>query len=110
VATPPGLVAGEEPHVSAARHTPGPWRVIPPRIGAALTVYGLDGVFPVATTCSNTTPATMQAHREGTVAANAKLIAAAPELLDALQDAVRLIEHLGGNAKLQRAAIEKATP
>jgi hypothetical protein len=66
-------------------HTKGPWQAKPPRIGAAITIYGADGEFPVATTCSNTSPATMQAHRDGTVAANARLIAAAPELLEALK-------------------------
>jgi hypothetical protein len=68
-----------------SKHTPGPWAAKPPRIGAAITVYGADGEFPVATTCSNTSPATMQAHRDGTVAANARLIAAAPELLSVLK-------------------------
>lgn len=39
---------------------------------------------------------------------DADLIAAAPEMLDSLKDAVRLIEHLGGNAGNQRKAIAKA--
>jgi hypothetical protein len=93
VATPPGLVAGEESHVSAARHTPGPWHV-------AAGTQIRSAVHQIARVW-------MMRNGEGN--ANAKLIAAAPEILDALQDAVRLIEHLGGNAKLQRAAIEKAT-
>jgi hypothetical protein len=66
-------------------HTKGPWQAKPPRIGAAITIYGADGEFPVATTCSNTSPATMQAHRDGTVAANARLIAAAPVMYEALR-------------------------
>ena len=40
--------------------------------------------------------------------ANARLIAAAPEILEALRDAVRLIEHLGGNASHQKKTIAKA--
>lgn len=40
--------------------------------------------------------------------ANAKLIAAAPDMLEALRDAVRLIEYLGGNASHQKKkTIEK---
>lgn len=40
---------------------------------------------------------------------NARLLAEAPAMLEALRDAVRLIEHLGGNAGHQRKAIERAT-
>jgi hypothetical protein len=96
-------------------HTKGPWQVIPPRIGAAITIYGADGEFPVATTCSNTSPITMQAHRDGTVAANARLIAAAPDLLAALDRIAYVAEKLGADQdegaalQLARAAIAKAT-
>jgi|688.fasta_scaffold352577_2 hypothetical protein len=41
--------------------------------------------------------------------ADAKLIASAPDLLEALLDAVRLIEHLGADAGFQKRAIAKAT-
>ena len=40
--------------------------------------------------------------------ANARLIAAAPKMLKALRDAVRLIEHLGGNASHQKKIIAEA--
>ena len=40
--------------------------------------------------------------------ANANLIAAAPETLEALRDAARLIRHLGGNADFHERAIAKA--
>jgi hypothetical protein len=95
----------------SAKHTPGPWVVIPPRIGAAITIYGADREFPVATTCSNTSPATMQAHRDGTVAANARLIAAAPELLEALLACVEAQQPMAQMhaAEQARAAIAKAT-
>jgi hypothetical protein len=42
-------------------------------------------------------------------AANARLIAAAPELLEALKDAIEIIEGTGLDASIQRAAIAKAT-
>lgn len=64
------------------KFTPGPWEAKPPKFGAAITIY--KGDFPIATTCSNTAPATMQAHRDGTVKANAVLIAAAPDMFAAL--------------------------
>jgi hypothetical protein len=97
-------------------HTPGPWQVIPNRIGAALTVYD-KRERPIATTCSNTSPATMEMHRSGEVAANARLIAAAPELLEALIAAEKAIDdclhyrsHLNFAAQDKaRAAIKKAT-
>jgi hypothetical protein len=42
-------------------------------------------------------------------AANARLIAAAPELLEAIKDAIEIIEGTGLDASIQRAAIAKAT-
>lgn len=41
--------------------------------------------------------------------ANANAIAAVPELIASLVDAIRLIEHLGGNASNQQKALAKAT-
>jgi hypothetical protein len=41
--------------------------------------------------------------------ANARLIAAAPELLEALKNAIEIIEGTGLDASIQRAAIAKAT-
>jgi hypothetical protein len=41
--------------------------------------------------------------------ADARLIAAAPELLEALKDAIEIIEGTGLDASPQRAAITKAT-
>lgn len=96
-----------------SKHTPGPWAQKPPRIGAAITIYGPDGEFPIATTCSNTSPATMQAHRDGTVAANARLIAAAPDLLKRLK-ALLNYANMGAYDRAKavnaaRAVIAKAT-
>lgn len=41
--------------------------------------------------------------------ADARLIAAAPELLEALKNAIEIIEGTGLDASIQRAAIAKAT-
>ncbi|MFY2819696.1 hypothetical protein ACOTI2_08230 [Achromobacter xylosoxidans] len=68
------------------KHTPGPWEAQPPRLGAAITIYAGD--TPIATTASNTSPLTMEMHRRGEIKANARLIAAAPELLEALESCV----------------------
>lgn len=101
----------------SATHTRGPWRVIPPRIGASITVYTADGQTPIATTCSNTSPKTMEMHRSGEVKANAALIAAAPELLDALIAIADQLERVGDTRQHKdgqfiddaREAIAKAT-
>lgn len=91
-------------------HTPGPWEAKPLRIGAAITVYDKKD-RPIATTCSNTTAATMEMHRAGEVQANARLIAAAPELLAALQEANQYINQLSRPVLKQKVAdlIAKAT-
>jgi hypothetical protein len=66
-------------------HTPGPWEVVAPRIGASITIYSSIKQVPIATTCSNTSKETLEMHRRGEVKANAALIAAAPDLLEALK-------------------------
>ncbi len=70
--------------MSGTKHTPGPWRVEANRSA----VYVLAGNFCVATTADE---------RTGNVAPaadNARLIAAAPELLEALTDAAHRIRYL----------------
>ena len=57
------------------KHTPGPWRVVEDRVPASLEVY--SGKTAIA-------ECWRRAETE-TELANARLIAAAPELLDALQ-------------------------
>ena len=73
-----------------SKHTPGPWIVTGPHD------------VPWVSTCDHRTilPQTM---------ADARLIAAAPDLLEALKDAVEIIEGTGLDAGVQRAAIVKAT-
>jgi hypothetical protein len=96
-----------------AQHTPGPWRCgqgitekITPVVWAGSLVFGERIVHRIAV-CDN--------------AANARLIAAAPELLDALEELVSDLEFdmsAGCNPRLvksgkrieyARAAISKAT-
>lgn len=93
----------------ATKHTPGPWEAQPPRLGAAITIYAGD--TPIATTASNTSPLTMEMHRRGEIKANARLIAAAPELLEALQMALVYIDGEGTPEQYEQAAaaIAKAT-
>lgn len=101
-------------------HTPGPWSVgisYPPRIiapnnrGGAHSVsvagvhqpkcdWGLEGMARNG-----------RGHRNPEVQANARLIAAAPELLAALEEAVNLlVEHAGAHPSIDdsAAAIAKA--
>ena len=51
-------------------HTPGPWKIMP----LGTVIYAPSKVGPNVTICTGTTPA------------NARLIAAAPELLEALKE------------------------
>jgi hypothetical protein len=48
-------------------------------------------------------------YRNKQAQANARLISAAPELLEALKNAIEIIEGTGLDASIQRAAIVKAT-
>jgi hypothetical protein len=89
------------------KHTPGPWRV---GYGFAETgVFSADGETLVA----NTHGSARNFSREEQIAeqdANACLIAAAPDMLAALEAALStgVLEH-GGIADIVRAAIAKAT-
>lgn len=82
-----------------SKHTPGPWfyDVHPDKSQAIFwdsrgyTVFHLSHTFP------------------NDVRANARLIAAAPDLLAALKDAVEIAESQGHIVKTARAAIAKAT-
>ncbi len=80
--------------------TPGPWKVLPPRMTAAITIC--DRKYrPIVTTCSNTAPETLAMHRSGEVRANAAFIAAAnPVAVLSLLDAHAAL--LAENAELKR--------
>ncbi len=96
--------------MSAVQHTPGPWRA----------VRGDDMVFVEAVNIAHVgvaggnayeAPFVVQAKpgSEASVAHNALLIAAAPELLSALIDAEELLSGAGYSTGEHRAAIAKAT-
>lgn len=95
--------------MSAAKHTPGPWRIRPSSGGRPAIIYGNDG-WPVGdVTVSHGRVSQEQQD------ANASLIAAAPDLLENLQRMVRFLEVEDawlanfGEVEAARAAIAKAT-
>jgi hypothetical protein len=77
------------------KHTPGPWNY--DRSGYSLYVNSGREVV---------TALLMDGKRLETSEANARLIAAAPDLLEALE---RYVHHFGDPLKCARAAIAKAT-
>lgn len=89
-----------------SKHTPGPWKahfedayfVTGPDLGRVAMMMNLKGAHGLG------------GRRSGNEsAANARLIAAAPDLLEALKDAVRDSESPGQWLDEARAAIAKAT-
>ncbi|GAA0531332.1 hypothetical protein [Pigmentiphaga daeguensis] len=90
-----------------AKHTPGPWE-LRDEFGMQGLVYAQGLEYPVAST-------TGYYNRAGQTEHNARLIAAAPELLEALRDVVRAEMFLPDHPQRQaayataRAAIAKAT-
>lgn len=62
----------------SAQHTPGPWEAHLIKVQRCIHAGTHNGGGPVAYTCAQTTPEID--------AANARLIAAAPDLLNALKD------------------------
>ena len=71
-------------------HTPGPWRYIARdpecRIPFGIEfVSGRSSVLPIADICDNPIPEEREA--------NAQLIAAAPELLEAMKDMLQVVAH-----------------
>lgn len=73
-----------------SKHTPGPWEVISDHDWHSGCKFGVDGVVPVNHTITE---------------ANARLIAAAPDLLKALID---FLDDPMGNPEPCRKAITKA--
>ena len=74
------------------KHTPGPWNISPPcELSPRYSVYHNGPLVYVER------------------GEDARLIAAAPDLLIALREAVEIIEGTGLDASVQREAIIKAT-
>lgn len=94
-------------HTPVATHTPGPWEAsdIDTR-----GVYADGGAAMVATCHTLSLPEGKQANRMDVTAANARLIAAAPDLLAACQ---YVLDNAGGPPadmlSMIRAAVRKAT-
>lgn len=65
----------EVPAPTRPAHTPGPWTILPNTPHFVRAMHPAEGMQPVATVY----------HFDGELAANARLIAAAPELIEALE-------------------------
>lgn len=93
--------------ITAAGHTAGPWHVIPMQ----LSIWTNDGETKVATV-EDLPWVTLSSGRRtsdsATECANARLIAAAPELLEALEAVLDDIGNNGRACKQARAAVARA--
>ncbi len=91
--------------MSAHKHTPGPWRTAGAQNNGAILVRGSEATSEVAIALQN--------DRRYSAEANARLIAAAPELLEAAMafvapfDGIEVVK--GSDIAKARAAIAKAT-
>ncbi len=104
--------------MSAAKHTPGPWYVS--KRNPLRVIESGPRALTLATVGTNGHGVTAEG-AQAEAEANARLIAAAPELLDALRDAMQAVEVFHGpiawevfrdhspEMKRWRAAIAKAT-
>ncbi len=90
----------------SAQHTPGPWSIVPYGDGDSLVIHDARGDWRV---CFMATPGKLGSIER--IEANAHLIAAAPDLLAVLQDAVANNMLVEGSNWWGRvfAAIAKAT-
>jgi hypothetical protein len=109
--------------MSKSKHTPGPWKAQPREFPEGQ--WFLEGQWEVVSTCENERLIAEAAPHidSDSEEANARLIAAAPELLEALVDLTRVMPVLPADAKnirgieqqydaanrAARAAIAKAT-
>ena len=94
--------------MTAAKHTPGPWRLVKVESDSGHIVHlcpvGSDKPYSLLTTVEHNDVIFAAVYED----ADARLIAAAPDLLESLQD---LCDTLGecGMTEKARAAIAKAT-
>ena len=87
--------------MSEVKHTPGPWEPIGNLVRTQFGLGNPDMRGLLVAECPGHTPESN---------ANARLIAAAPELLEALQDALKAgVIDMNGEPDAARAAIAKAT-
>lgn len=88
-------------------HTPGPWEAREWSIHAPTSVGTVvNGQFQLVAECSGTGARDLQTEIES---ANARLIAAAPEMLEALEGALDVLSAvMPGSHRTIRAAIAKA--
>lgn len=92
--------------MTQTKHTPGPWHVVPYGDGNALVICTEpDGNWRI---CFLATPGDSSGAWE-TINADARLISAAPEMLEALKQARDLFEDDEGISRVIDAAISKAT-
>lgn len=80
-------------------HTPGPWEVGRGHFSRTPVIYGANRL-PVCTLYSNGSPVNMDRVRLGQRYADSNLIAAAPDLREALQ---AIADHYAGDDGLERA-------
>lgn len=100
--------------MSTAKHTPGPWIGAGPSFGGPLPLYTTEIIteWEDEDEGSPTICFLPFTHNDDENEANALLIAAAPELLEALQSCADILRHEGvwpGAEARARAAIAKAT-
>jgi hypothetical protein len=97
-----------------SKHTPGPWTYDSVREVNGFPVYRIlsgDGMVGALEQCN--IPGETRRELEQTLEANARLIAAAPELLEAAKNVLAALEEFGfsrNEIDLLKAAIDKAEP
>lgn len=98
-----------------SKHTPGPWKSVN-HSWSDTSILAPDFDHAICRLDINHATEESQEADEAQMAANARLIAAAPELLEALRIVRDTLPHINGNAssvnsllKLTGAAIAKAT-
>ena len=100
--------------MSKSKHTPGPWTLLPEEADKDyLRIRGtrLGGRYKVANVHHiryEGVHAVVRERDDAESMANARLIAAAPDLVFQLLSAANYIDALGGDSKSYRAAIAKA--
>ena len=86
-----------------SKHTPGPWENAKPVYPWQGPIVVVDDDVPICYVDDNT-------HDDATALANARLIAAAPDMLEALENIENDAEHMPDTAwRMVQAAIAKAT-